>query len=410
MVAAKPKKTGRQQHCDDAAADKMKGAAWCQREYVNAKDCDDWVANECEWNLKKDSDDAKHAGKDDKQSDSDDAKQDGKDDKQSASDDAKQDGKDDKQSTSNDAKQAGKDDKQSASDDAGNIAGKASNPGPVMLAALPGAADALTAHPMDGPSDAELNARRQQNCDEAAVDKSKRAAWCQRQRVDAASCEKWVARECNFKKQDGKASTPSQKQDGKHDKQRHSDDAKKDGQEPPQKQTHAIANHKKKANEACHFTDQVAQCYGLQQTSASTYTECQTACCNDVDCEVWQFDAPGSSNQCWAGKSEQCSGGSTFTYGGRKAAKPAADIDNKKAESNAAPASLSVSAGRDFIRNSSFVCLMISLGMLAHLGYSFMHRRRLRKEQESGRAYTFKTPLMVNDPEEVNDPEKAYMS
>merc|ERR1719262_745679 len=61
---AKSKKTKRQQHCDNAAADKMKGAAWCQWEYVDAKDCDDWIADECEWNLEKD----------EKKGDSDDAK------------------------------------------------------------------------------------------------------------------------------------------------------------------------------------------------------------------------------------------------------------------------------------------------------------------------------------------------
>jgi len=56
--------TRHQQKCNDAAADKQSRAAWCHRQYVNAKDCDKWVANECEWNLeeedkKRDREDAK---------------------------------------------------------------------------------------------------------------------------------------------------------------------------------------------------------------------------------------------------------------------------------------------------------------------------------------------------------------
>merc|ERR1712187_442917 len=50
-TAPKPKLTRHQQKCNDAAADKQSRAAWCHRQYVNAKDCDKWVANECEWNL-----------------------------------------------------------------------------------------------------------------------------------------------------------------------------------------------------------------------------------------------------------------------------------------------------------------------------------------------------------------------
>merc|ERR1712066_79756 len=62
--APKPKLTRHQQKCNDAAADKQSRAAWCHRQYVNAKDCDKWVANECEWNLeeedkKRDREDAK---------------------------------------------------------------------------------------------------------------------------------------------------------------------------------------------------------------------------------------------------------------------------------------------------------------------------------------------------------------
>merc|ERR1712190_561632 len=63
-TAPKPKLTRHQQKCNDAAADKQSRAAWCHRQYVNEKDCDKWVANECEWNLeeedkKRDREDAK---------------------------------------------------------------------------------------------------------------------------------------------------------------------------------------------------------------------------------------------------------------------------------------------------------------------------------------------------------------
>merc|ERR1712066_1039747 len=63
-TAPKPKLTRHQQKCNDVAADKQSRAAWCHRQYVNAKDCDKWVANECEWNLeeedkKRDREDAK---------------------------------------------------------------------------------------------------------------------------------------------------------------------------------------------------------------------------------------------------------------------------------------------------------------------------------------------------------------
>merc|ERR1712066_1046636 len=52
-TAPKPKLTRHQQKCNDAVADKQSRAAWCHRQYVNAKDCDKWVANECEWNLER---------------------------------------------------------------------------------------------------------------------------------------------------------------------------------------------------------------------------------------------------------------------------------------------------------------------------------------------------------------------
>jgi hypothetical protein len=47
----KPKLTRHQQKCNGVAADKQERAAWCHRQYVEAKECDKWVANECEWTL-----------------------------------------------------------------------------------------------------------------------------------------------------------------------------------------------------------------------------------------------------------------------------------------------------------------------------------------------------------------------
>merc|ERR1712190_548184 len=72
-IAPKPKLTRHQQKCNDAAADKQSRAAWCHRQYVNAKDCDKWVANECEWNLEEED---KERNREDEERDREDAKRD----------------------------------------------------------------------------------------------------------------------------------------------------------------------------------------------------------------------------------------------------------------------------------------------------------------------------------------------
>lgn len=55
------------------------------------------------------------------------------------------------------------------------------------------------------------------------------------------------------------------------------------------------------------------QCLGLAQNPATTYEECQDACCSFTDCDVFQWCdantscvASGSPGQCWMGASGQC--------------------------------------------------------------------------------------------------------
>mmetsp|Transcript_126856 Transcript_126856/g.237093 ORF Transcript_126856/g.237093 Transcript_126856/m.237093 type:complete len:491 (-) Transcript_126856:59-1531(-) len=71
----------------------------------------------------------------------------------------------------------------------------------------------------------------------------------------------------------------------------------------------------------CGEEQQLEQCFGLKLFSKEniTWQMCQDACCQDLKCEVWQFNYEPLA--CWMGVPNRCGGGTTsefWDYGGRK--------------------------------------------------------------------------------------------
>lgn len=71
------------------------------------------------------------------------------------------------------------------------------------------------------------------------------------------------------------------------------------------------------AAKACSFDEHLPQCYGLVSTHASTKDECQSECCVDVSCSVWQYNVSWGPKACWMGSSSDCTG-PLLSFGGRK--------------------------------------------------------------------------------------------
>merc|ERR1712050_91122 len=235
-TAPKPRLTRHQQKCNDAAADKQSRAAWCHRQYVNAKDCDEWVANECEWNLEEED---KERDREDKARDREDAKSDQQRDREDKLRDAKRDEKEVATpallptmllAAADDKTPAASTEEKGQPKDASAPA-SAEEKGQPKDAGAPAAASADgKGQPKDAsaPADEKISpkprlTRHQQKCNDAAADKQSRAAWCHRQYVNAKDCDKWVANECEWNLEE-----EEDKERDREDEARDREDAKSD--------------------------------------------------------------------------------------------------------------------------------------------------------------------------------------
>jgi len=81
----------------------------------------------------------------------------------------------------------------------------------------------------------------------------------------------------------------------------------------------------------CVWTEHLTQCMGLTKyDDIKTAEACKNACCNDSNCEVWQFDAIGHSNDCFYGSTCGSGGNGNWSYGGIRSGgrNPGAKCDN----------------------------------------------------------------------------------
>merc|ERR1711972_385263 len=182
---------------------------WCRREYVDAKDCDKWVANELGQGLKKA----------DQERDREDAERDREDELRDAERD--------------------REDKERDEEERKHVA---SAPGPVMLFAGAGANTPEAAGP-DAAAAAAAAAAAKKRAAAAAAEK-KRLEWCRREYVDAKDCDKWVANELGqgLKKADQERDREDAERDredelrdaerDREDKERDEEERKRDARAP----------------------------------------------------------------------------------------------------------------------------------------------------------------------------------
>merc|ERR1711920_926497 len=167
-----------------AAAAEKKRLEWCRREYVDAKDCDKWVANELGQGLKK----ADH---------------------ERDREDAERDREDELRYAERDREDKERDEEERKHD--------ASAPGPVMLFAGAGA-NTPGAAGHDAAAAAAAAAAAKKRAAAAAAQK-KRLEWCRREYVDAKDCDKWVANEVGKKREDVERDREDKLRDTEHDRE-----------------------------------------------------------------------------------------------------------------------------------------------------------------------------------------------